>query len=152
MSSINGNSGGGDPGKSLIACILIRVRLRSCKAIDFILDLHSFSSFNFVYMFGWSVGVCTHMQTTHTGIHTRAQQTNQSTGNNSDIWIKPVLMYYHQQPSTSEIPISWLLKKITLEMPFHHHILYARTVSHQSSVLTCNSRNTCGYPPVATIH
>lgn len=27
--------------KSLIACILIRVRLRGCKAIDFILELHS---------------------------------------------------------------------------------------------------------------
>lgn len=32
--------------KSLIACILIRVRLRSCKAIDFILDLQCFSSFH----------------------------------------------------------------------------------------------------------
>lgn len=42
MDAIDGHSGGGNAEKSLIACILIRVRLRRCKAIDFSLNLHIF--------------------------------------------------------------------------------------------------------------
>ena len=55
--------------KSLIACILIRVRLRGCKAIDFILDMHSFSSNNLVHHFGWNMVVCVHTHK-HTQAHT----------------------------------------------------------------------------------
>lgn len=53
--------------KSLIACILIREKLRGCKAIDFTLDLHCFSSYNLVCVFEWDMAknthTCTHSQT-----------------------------------------------------------------------------------------
>lgn len=51
--------------KSLIACILIRVSLRGCKAIDFILNLHCFSSYHLSTCLD---GICLH---THTDIHSR---------------------------------------------------------------------------------
>lgn len=44
--------------KSLIACILIRKSLRSCKAIDLILDLHYFSPFNLCTCLGAIHGGC----------------------------------------------------------------------------------------------
>lgn len=110
------------PVKSLIACILIRVRLRGCKAIDFILDLHCFGSYNFVCMFGWNMFkcTCTHMHThVHTNKHRRLSNyqvvvINQIVGSSQHQCTatkSQVLVQCH-----SEILIYWLHYAMTLKM------------------------------------